>query len=333
MSTDKKITIIAAVITAVALFCCTRRKDQRDEFALPVVAIANYGPHPTLEASIKGLKEHLAACGYVENKTIRYEISDVGFDQTLISQMLSKLRSTNPRIIVVKSTPVAQFAKIKIHDIPLVYCDIFDPVGAGLIKNQTKSNENVTGSSDREYFGPLLEFATRLLPHAKTVGLLYSTSDANDASIVRMLKAAAKKAGLKVVTVPIDQSRDIPVRMQAFKGKVDFIYVGTSGPIQPALPTIAAEANKMHIPVFNAGDQAVRDGLALASFGVNYEAVGKNAGKLVVQLLRGANVKDLSPMYPAIEDHQRFVNEDMAKKFGVTVPDDVTVVKSHTVEK
>jgi putative ABC transport system substrate-binding protein len=98
------------------------------------------------------------------------------------------------------------------------------------------------------------------------------------------------------------------MRMQEFRGKVDFVYVGTSGPIQPALPIIASEAQKMGIPVFNAEDQAVRDGLALASFGVNYESVGKNAGKLVAKLLKGASVKDLVPIFPKTEDHRCFVN-------------------------
>ncbi|MDR1597554.1 MAG: ABC transporter substrate-binding protein [Holosporales bacterium] len=325
----KNISICVAIIiaTTAAFYCIHKKKDQPSN-ELPLIAIANYGPHPTLDASIRGLKEHLSAHGYIENKTVRYEISDVGFDQALIPQMISKLRDMKPLVIVVKSTPVAQFAKGKIHDIPLVYCDITDPVEVGLIKDKSQPHENITGSSDQEDLEPLLAFAKRLLPHAKTIGILYSTSDANDAALVRMMHAAAEKAGLRVIAVPVDQSRDIPVRMQKFNGNVDFIYVGTSGPIQPALPVIAAEAHKMRIPVFNAGDQAVHEGLALASFGVNYDAVGKNAGRLVEQLLKGASIKDLPPTYPAPEDHQCVVNENVAKALNVAVPSDVTTCKS-----
>jgi putative ABC transport system substrate-binding protein len=320
----KKILFIAAaiIIIVTAAFFGFSKKDD-----LPVIAIANYGPHPTLKASIDGLKKELADCGFAEGKTIRYEIADVGFDHALIPQMITKLRGHNPRVMVVKSTPVAQFAKGKIRDIPLVYCDLTDPVEVGLLKIKTLANGNITGSADQEDLEPLLNFAKELLPNAKTVGILYSTSDSNDAALVKMMKDAAARVGLSVLAVSIDQSRDIPSRMQEFKDKADFIYVGTSGPIQPALPTIAAEAQKMGIPVFNAGDQAARDGLALASFGVNYESVGRNAGKWVAKLLKGADIKTLAPIYPKPEDHRRVINLKQARKFGIKIPKNAMIVE------
>ncbi|MDR1597365.1 MAG: ABC transporter substrate-binding protein [Holosporales bacterium] len=324
-----RILILAATaaIISITLYCLRSKHDSRHS-GLPIIAIANYGSHPTLDASISGLKRYLAECGFVENKTIRYKILDVGFDKSLIPHMLSKLLDLSPRIIVLKSTPVAQVANAKIHDIPLVYCDVSDPVGAGLIAEVGQSGENITGSSDLADLVPLLVFAKRLIPSAKVVGMLYSISDASDASLVKRMNAAAERVGLQVVAVSITQAKDIPARMREFEGHADFIYVGTSGPIQPVLPTIVAESYRMNIPVFNAGDQAVREGLALASFGVNYEAVGRNAGKLVVQLLNGVRAKDLRPIYPAPGDHQCFVNDEVAKRFKLRVPFDPTIRRS-----
>ena len=142
-----------------------------------------------------------------------------------------------------------------------------------------------------------------------------------------MMRTAASQVGLSVLAISIDQSRDIPVRMQEFKGKTDFIYVGTSGPIQPALPTVTSEALKMKIPVFNVEEQAVLDGLALASFGVDYKAVGRNAGKLVARLLNGADIKNLAPIYPKLEDHKCFINKKLAERFGITIPKNAMVVE------
>ncbi|MDR3151701.1 MAG: ABC transporter substrate-binding protein [Holosporaceae bacterium] len=319
----KKIfTAIAAFssVAGIAYFYSDKSAD------LPVVAIANYGPHSSLNASLEGAKAELASQGFIEGKTINYEIADVGFDPTLIPQMITKLRASKPSAMIVKSTPVAQFAKGKIHDIPLIFCDITDPVAAGLLKDEAHSHGNMTGSSDREDLEPFLNFVKTILPNAKAVGLLYSTSESNDAALMRMMKEAAGKIGLSVVAVPVDQSRDIAMRMQAFSGKVDFIYVGTSGPIQPALPAIASEAQKMGIPVFNAEDQAVRDGLALSSFGVNYESVGRNAGKIVARLLKNESIKDLAPIFPKMEDYKCFINKKLAEKFGLKIPKDAIVV-------
>jgi putative ABC transport system substrate-binding protein len=172
----------------------------------------------------------------------------------------------------------------------------------------------------------LLTFVRSILPQAKTVGLPYSTSDSNDTALIGMMRKEAEKLGMSVIAVPVDQIRDIPVRMQELKGKADLIYVGASG-LQSALPVIAGEAGKMNIPVFNIEEQSVRDGLALASFGVNYESVGKNAGKLIAKLLEGVSVKDLPPIFPKIEDHRCFVNKKSAEKFGIKIPENATVVE------
>jgi putative ABC transport system substrate-binding protein len=115
--------------------------------------------------------------------------------------------------------------------------------------------------------------------------------------------------------------------MQEFKNKVDFIYVGTSGPIQPTLPTIVAEARKMHIPVFNVDAQAVRDGLALASFGLDYEAVGRNAGKLAAAALHGQKISDLPPLYPTFADHHGVINKKLAEEFNINIPSGIEIVE------
>jgi putative ABC transport system substrate-binding protein len=131
---------------------------------------------------------------------------------------------------------------------------------------------------------------------------------------------------MSLVAIPVDQMRDIQIRIQELKGKADLIYVGASG-LQSALAVISGEAAKMNIPVFNIEEQSVRDGLAMASFGVNYESVGRNTGKLVVKLLNGASVKDLAPIFPKIEDHKCYINKKLAKKFGVNIPKNATVVE------
>ncbi|MDR2067519.1 MAG: ABC transporter substrate-binding protein [Holosporaceae bacterium] len=319
----KKIFVAAAAVAiafGALLIGCGKKEN------LPIVAIVNYGPLKDLEISINGIRDELAANGFVDNKNIRIEIADIAFDHSLIPQIVTNLQSHNPKVMVLVSTPIAQFANGKIRDIPLVFHAITDPVAAGLLKDKRHANDNITGSSDMQNLDVLLKFVKTVLPNAKTVGLLCLTSDSNDATLLEMMKKAAPSFGLSVVAIPVDHVRDIPVRIQKFRGEADFIYVGASG-LHAAMPTIALEASKMDIPVFDSEDQSVRDGLALASFGVNYESVGRNAGKLVAKLLNGASVKDLPPIYPKTEDHVCVVNKKLAKKFGIRIPENVAVVE------
>jgi putative ABC transport system substrate-binding protein len=135
-------------------------------------------------SSIRGLKEGLSSLGFIEGRNISYEIADVNFDTSLIMQMLTKLKSKKPKLIVALSTPVAQATKNLIKDTPIVFMDITDPVGAGLLKEKHKSYENVTGATDTQDLNGMLQFAKSLSPNIKRVGMLYSTGEANDASLL-----------------------------------------------------------------------------------------------------------------------------------------------------
>lgn len=318
-----KKTLSILTLTAIALVYLTFNTKTQ----LPVIAIANYGPHASLHESIQGFKSHMQANGYIENKTIQYKILDVGFDPALIPQMITTLKQHNPKAILAMTTPVAQFAKGNIQTIPIVYNVITDPVEAGLIPSHNQATHNLTGSADTQDITAMLKFATSVLPKAKTLGVLYATSESNDTALVKMLRAATHKLGMSIVAIPVEHARDVPTRMMQFKNKVDFIYVGTSGPIQPTLPAIAAAAHKMNIPVFNAQQQAVKDGLALASFGVSYAATGKNAATLVMQILNGKPVNQLTPMYPTQQDHVGFINKQLAIKYNANIPNNITVVE------
>lgn len=283
---------------------------------LPLIAIASYGPHSSLDESIVGIKKELVLHGYIEHKNIEYLIVDVGFDAALIPQMIANIKNKQPKVIIAQTTPVAQFAKHAVKDIPLVFTAITDPIAAGL--------QDISGSSDRQDLRAMLQFSKLLMPKIKRVGLLYSTSETNDLALVNMMKEAASLENMQLLCIPIEHSRDVPLRMQAFKDKVDIIYVGVSGVVQPSLPVIAATARKMGIAVLNADSAAVKQGQVLASFGVNYQSVGANAGKLVVQKLRDAKNCSKKSIYPSIDDHKGYINKHRANELGLNIPIDLS---------
>lgn len=227
---------------------------------LPVVAIANYGPHTSLEASIKGVRDELANQGFKDGENIDIQIAEVGFDLSLIPQMITKLKSKSPKAIVVIGTPIAQYAKNVEKEIPLVFTDITDPISAGLIKTPHQSMGNITGVSDKQDLDVFMRALKEMMPNATKMGVLYTTNEDNDIALVNMLKDAGQRHQIEIISVPVEQARDVSLRVQLFKNKVDFIYVGASGAVQPALPAIVVEADKMGIPVFNVDKGAVLEG-------------------------------------------------------------------------
>lgn len=294
---------------------------------LPLIAIANYGPHHSLNNTLLGIKAGLAEKGFTENQQIQLEISDVNFELTLIPQMLTKLKSKKPFAMVLVSTPIAQNGLNTIKDIPLVFTSVTDPSASGL---GSAPSRHLSGASDKQDLTLFLQFAKLLFPTAKTVGLLYASSESNDTALVEMMVEAGEKLGIKVFAQAVDNARDIPFRLQAFKNKVDFLYVGVSGCIQAALPTIASLAEKMHLPVFNADSLAVKEGLVLGSYGVDYFQVGKNTGYILAKMLNGEKIENIPFAFPKKEDHAAFINKKSAEKFKInlaTLPQHINIVE------
>lgn len=288
---------------------------------IPLIAIANYGPHSSLHESIRGLKDGLAKKGYIEGKNIRYEIADINFDTSLIMQMLSNLKAQKPKAIVTISTPITQAAKNMIKDIPIIFMDITDPVEAGILDFKYEASGNVTGAADTQNLELVLQFAKSMSPNIKRIGMLYSTGEANDIALLKNMENAAAEHELQLFSVPVESARDVNVRMYQFKDKVDLIYVGSSGAVQPSLPAIVAYAEQNNIPVLNMNGEEVIDGNVLASFGVSFFKVGNNAAKLVHKLLDYGKVENLKPIYPSKEDHEAFISKKRLEKIDFKLSD------------
>ena len=285
---------------------------------LPLVSIANYGPHASLEASIQGMKQHLETQGYIENDSIAYAYMDVGFDRGLIGQMVQVLYNQRPDVVVTLTTPIAQYVKGMGRNTPVVYSTLTDPYVVGIAEVGEKVLP-VAVSTDQQSIKGLLLFISDLLPSAKRLGILYAPSESNDVALVSQLTSEAKKAGITLVAISVDHPSDIPIVMQKFEDNIDVIFVGASGPIQPSIPIIAQIADSFNIPVINMDDAAVKEGLVLASFGVNYEQVGKNTAVLVRRYLEGHQLDENHIIYPSIIDHKMTLSLKQAERYNVDV--------------
>lgn len=319
MNTKHILLMAIVIITAIAF--------SRKHHTIDTIAIANYGPHASLENTILGIKASLEAEGFKANQNIHFEIMDVGFDPSLIPQMISALELKQPKVIISLTTPVAQTAKGMIQKTPIVYSVIADPVEAGLINEPYATSQNMTGTSDLQDMRTVVKFIRKILPNAKKVGLLYAISESNDLTLLKHMTDAVNHFGMELVAIPVTSSRDVPISTKAFKDRVDVIYVGTSGPIQPALPVIAAACDKMNIPIINADIQAVRDGLALASCGVDYFSIGKKTGQIAASILNGALASEIKPTYPGVNEHKILINKKLSIKHNINIPQDIDIVE------
>ncbi|MDJ1463236.1 ABC transporter substrate-binding protein [Nitratireductor sp. GZWM139] len=289
------------------------------------IGIANFGEHPQLNTAIQGFKDAMAAGGYEEGKDVVYSESHTNFDASLVPQMIAKLQAEGPVLMYTVTTPVSQIAKKALagSGIPIVFSAVTDPVAAKLVPSWEAGDEGMTGATDLQDVAAVMEFAKKLVPDAKRIGQPYNPGEANDVALLEKVQEAAPAAGFEVVAVGVDNVNDIQQRVASLAGKADVIYTPASNLLQPAIAAVSAAARQAGIPIINSDDGAVSDGVVPASFAVNYQQVGLNAGKIALQILDGTDPKSIPPMNPAYEDHSPRISKKAMATFGLEIPEEL----------
>lgn len=160
-----------------------------------------------------------------------------------------------------------------------------------------------------------------MLPDAKKIGIMYTTSEANSVSAIKEYKSLVKKYGFELVEKGITTTADVSLAADDLLSKVDCITNLTDNTVVASLPTILDKANEKKIPVFGSEIEQVKIG-CLAAEGIDYIALGKQTGKMAAKVLKG-EAKASEQNFETITEPGFYVNNKVAKNLGITVPEDL----------
>ena len=211
-------------------------------------------------------------------------------------------------------------ANDEIKDIPIVGCAITDFETAKLVKSNQKPETNVTGVNDRGPVEKQVDMGKVFLPNAKTMGLLYCSSEVNSEIQANQAKKHAASIGLSVVEKTVSSVNDIQQVAESMVGQVDFIYVPTDNVLASSIPTLVKVTDPAKIPVLVGADSMARDG-ALASLSVDFYKSGVQAGHMAAQILDGK----IKPEEAPVEDpevYEVIINKKNAEILGIKIPDE-----------
>lgn len=287
------------------------------------IGISQFAEHGSLDNCREGFLESLKSAGIEEgvNLTVEYQNSqaDTGTASTIADNFVSK----NVDLICAIATPSAQAAYNSAMDseIPVVYTAVTDPVAAKLAKDDGTAVGNVTGTSDELPIKAQLEMIREMMPDAKKIGILYTTSEANSVSALAKYDDLAGDYGFEIVEKGISQTADISLAADELLGEVDCLTNLTDNTVVASLATILDKANAKKIPVFGSEIEQVKIG-CLAAEGLDYVALGKQTGKMAAKILKGEK-KASDMQFETITEPGFYVNNEVAKNLGITVPEDL----------
>lgn len=284
------------------------------------IGISQFAMHGSLDNCREGFLAGLAEEGIEEGKNLTVDYKNAEAAQDVANQIAQGFASGGVDLVCGIATPSAQSAynAAMKTDVPVIYTAITDPVAAGLAREDGSSVGNVTGTSDKLPVEKQLAMIRELLPDAKTIGIIYTTSEANSESTVAEYEAAVEAYGFQLETVAISNISDVPMAADTLLAKVDCLNNLTDNTVVQALPTILEKANAKGIPVFGSEIEQVKKG-CLAAEGLDYVELGKATGRMAAKVLKGEAKASELP-FEKIADSSLYLNTKVAENLNFEIP-------------
>lgn len=285
------------------------------------IGLLQYTSHPSLDAIADGIIDTLAENGYEDKENIVLDFQNAQGDQSNLNTMANRFVMNEADMMIAIATPSALAVANVTEDIPIILGAITDPENVGLVASNEAPGGNVTGVSDMTPIAKQLELIRQIQPEAKTLGLLYSSSEDNAVLQGELAAELAKKYGFDTVTRTVSSTNDVSQVAKQLVSEVDAIWTPNDNIIASAFPSVVEVANEARIPIYPAVDMMVAQG-GLVTLGLNQYQIGVKTGEMIVELLKGT-IQTATEAVRFADETDLVVNYEAAELLGITIPDEL----------
>ena len=273
------------------------------------IAVVQQLDHASLDEIRTAVEAELDAKAAEKGITIEYKDFNGQNDATTLNQIGTQVVSDGYDAVVPIATLAAQcMANACAEDqIPVVYAAISDPAAADLT-----GLDYVTGTSDALNTQFILDMMLAINPDVKTVGLLYSNSEANSTTPIAEAKAYLDEKGIAYVEGTGNTNDEIMSAAANMVGKADAVFTPTDNVVMAAAAAVSETLTEAGIPFYTGADSFVTAG-AFATCGVNYTELGTYTADMLLDILESGNV----PEYHVMDGGIITVNTETAAALGI----------------
>ncbi len=277
--------------------------------------------HDALDSAREGFIQTLKDNGYIDGENIIIDYQNAQNDQSNLKTISQRFVQEEDDLILAIATGAAQSVAAETSEIPILGTAITDYEAAQLVESNDAPGGNVSGTTDLNPVDKQLDLLKEMLPEAKTLGILYNSSEVNSEIQAQMAEEAAQALGLECKTATVTNTNDIAQVMESIAADVDAIYIPTDNTFASAMATVAKVAEQYGIPTICGESGMVQNG-GLATVGIDYYKLGCQTGEMAVRILKdGANVAEMP--IEGLEDANVCINLDEAAAIGYEFPQSV----------
>ena len=258
--------------------------------SIPVISIIRAADWIGSEWSEDALKVGLQESELEQGRDYEFKVSSAQGDLATLPSLIDAAVDAKAKVIVTLQDETLQAAVQRVKTTPIVFNILSDPFAAGAGTSDSNHLPNITGVYSPGFGDPeqtkRVALIKRIVPKAKRVGILFSPGEPLSVGLKDRMTIAAKKAGLTVEAVPINNVSEGTEAAAAIIGKkVDAIEIYGNA-AHGAFESIMQVAREHKVPVFSPSPFEILKG-ATAALYPDFQEGGVEAGKMIGRILKG----------------------------------------------
>jgi putative tryptophan/tyrosine transport system substrate-binding protein len=279
-------------------------------------------------ALVAGMQER----GWIVGRNLHIDFRWGEGDADRTRKYAAELVAFTPDVILAVGASIVKPLQQATRTVPLVFLQVTDPVGAGLVASLTRPGGNITGFTNFEFAtsGKWVELLKQIAPRMTRAAVLRDLANPGSAGQFGAMLAAAPSFGIELRPLDLHDASDIERSVTDFAPSLNGGLIVLPG----ALPLVHRDlvvtlAARHRLPAVYPFRSFVTDGGLISYGSVEIDQYRQAAG-YVDRILRGEKPANLPVQAPT--KYETVINLKTAKALGLTVPDRLLALADEVIE-
>ena len=224
------------------------------------------------QARLAAFRQELQAKGWNVGQNLLVDYRWDAGNQELIRRYAMELVALAPDVLVTVGGSHVGVLQQATRTIPIVFVNVTDPVGSGLVASMARPGGTVTGFLSIEYSigGKWLELLKQVAPHVTRTAVIRNPASAGGIGQLAAIQAVASSFGVEASPIDSRDDNELKRAIAAFARKADgglIVTANTTSGMHREL--IVALADRHRLPAVYSSRQFVNDG-GLVAYGPDF---------------------------------------------------------------
>lgn len=294
--------------------------------------IGVFGGSPAMQSISAEFIKGMAERGYVQGKNVEY-VQRFGDGTAETAQRLAReLVAAKVDLLWSPGTLTATALRKATATLPIVFSQVSDPVGVGLVQSLARPGGNATGLTNMnvESGAKRVELLDEIFPNLKRVGVLHNPTDMASVAQLAVVAPSLLERKKEMMLVQVSSTEQFAAAFESLaQWRADAIIILENSLTVANRKALIELATRHRWPTINSWDGFAEAG-GVISYGSSWSGLARRSAIHVDKILKGAKPADLPVERPT--EFELVVNVKAAKAMGLVIPRAVMLRADRVIE-